>query len=658
MLSLRHETFRWRRRLPMDRLILFPALRIALIYLLLSVVWIAVSDKVVATLFTDPAALTHAQTWKGWAFVTVTAVLLGFLVQHEMERYSRIQKALDHARAEQLASEQRYHRMFAESPLPAWVSDSETDRILAVNEAAIKHYGYSREEWLHLTTHDLRPPTLAPKPEEDQLKPVRQIRGSGVWSHMRKDGSVMDMEIATHDLDFEGRPARMVIANDITERRQAEERIYYLAYFDALTGLPNRVLLMERLRSEVQAARQQRHSVVLAFVDLDRFKDINDSLGHKAGDELLQETARRLTRMMPRGGTVARMSADLFALLLSGHIRREDSQRLANDALACLGGPIDLGSLCMVEATACIGLALFPDDGDDDSTMMRNAEAALHHAISQGRNQSAFYQADMNTRSLERLAMETDLRQSLEQGRFVLHYQPQIALSGRVTGVEALVRWNHPTQGLVSPARFIPLAEESGLIIPLGTWVLQEACRQASLWHRDGLELTMAVNLSSIQFRQPRLVAHVAAVLEQTGLPPALLELEVTESIIMGDTDDVADTLRSLQDMGVQISIDDFGTGYSSLAYLGRLAVNKLKIDQSFVRGIPAQSDAAAITATIIALAKNLHLTVIAEGVETSAQADFLRKQDCDEMQGYLFSRPLPPREAEDFIRSRNTLPG
>jgi len=639
----------------MDKLLLLPALRISLIYLSLSLIWIVVSDRVAEALFHDAETLTAVQTWKGWVFVTVTSLLLGWLVQREMDRYAKARNELDHARAAQIASENRYHRMFAESPLSAWVYDKETEAILAVNEAAIRHYGYSREEWQQLTLYNLRPVDLAPQPEDDLLRPARTINQNGTWRHMRKDGTLMDMEIATHDLDFEGHAARMVIANDVTERRQAEERIYRLAYFDALTGLPNRVLLLERLKKEIQTAQQNRHSVILVFFDLDRFKDINDSLGHQAGDSLLKEVALRLNRAIPPGGTVARMSADLYALLISGSVNTDDARRLAASAMNSLSGQMDLGSICMVETTACVGIALFPDNAEDDATLMRNAEAALHHATGLGRNQCVFYQADMNTRSLERLAMENDLRQGLEQGHFVVHYQPQLSMTGQVNGVEALVRWNHPRHGLIAPGRFIPLAEESGLIIPLGAWVLREACRQASLWLHAGSPVTVAVNLSAIQFHQPRLVEHVAALLKEMNLPPQYLELEVTESIIMGDTEEVTLTLQALRDIGLQISIDDFGTGYSSLAYLGRMAVTKLKIDQSFIRGIPDKEDAKAITNTIITLARNLHLTVIAEGVETESQADFLRLQGCDEMQGYLYSHPLPALEAGAFIR--NSVP-
>lgn len=636
----------------MDKLILMPALRIALTYLLLSITWIALSDRVVAEMFTDPQTLTMAQNWKGWGFVTVTALLLGLLVHKEVTRYAKTSHDLDLARAAQVASEQRYQRMFAQSPLPAWVFTTETEQILAVNEAAIRHYGYSRDEWLQLTLHDLRPSALAPKTEEALLPLAKGINPGGIWRHARKDGTLMDMEIATHTLDFEGRPACMVIAKDITEQRRAEERIYHLAYFDALTGLPNRALLMERLHLEVNAAHQPPERTILIFFDLDHFKNINDSLGHKTGDALLIEVANRLQRIMPQGGTVARMSADLYALLLSGSADREDARHLAERALAAIAGPFDLGVICMAEISACVGIALYPDDADDDATLMRNAEAALHHAISQGRNQIVFYQADMNSRSLERLAMENDMRRSLEQGDFTVYYQPQLTMNGRVCGVEALVRWRHPQQGLIPPARFIPLAEETGLIIPLGTWVLREACRQAMDWRQAGFPVTVAVNLSALQFHQPQLVKQVAEALANSGLPPRYLELELTESIIMGDTAEVTATLQSLRTMGLQISIDDFGTGYSSLAYLSRMAVTKLKIDQSFVRGIPHQAGAKAITSTIITLARNLQLTVIAEGVETELQADFLRGEGCDEMQGYLFSHPLPAQEVEPLLRA------
>ncbi|HEX5391726.1 MAG TPA: EAL domain-containing protein [Rhodocyclaceae bacterium] len=629
-----------------------PARRIALLYLIVSLIWIAVSDQLLAYIITDPDTLTTAQTWKGWGFVTASALLIGWLVQREMDYQAATHKALMEAREELDSKEQRYQHMFAESPLPMWVYDASDYRTLAVNQAAIDHYGYSREEWLNLTLLDLRPTRPDAASHDPLLRIIPDVRSKGIWRHAKKDGTVMEMEIASHDLDFEGRKARMVIATDVTEQRKAESRIYHLAYFDPLTELPNRALLIARLENAIEEASRSQGKLALMFFDLDRFKDINDSLGHQAGDQLLKEVASRLSRVVPPGATVARMSADLFALLIVGADLAQ-SQQMADRALASLSGAMDLGSVCMVEATACMGIALFPDHCDDAQTLMRNAEAALHHAIDKGRNQYAFYETGMNDRSLERLALENELRQGLERDEFILHYQPQVSLTGKINGVEALVRWNHPTRGLLPPGRFIALAEDSGLIVPLGAWVLREACRQGKKWLDQGLPpLTMAVNLSAIQFHQPRLAEHIAAILAESGLPPKHLEVEVTESILMGDTNEAAATLEALRAMDVKISIDDFGTGYSSLAYLGQLPVNKLKIDQSFVRKLPTDRAAAAITTTIIALAKNLDLTVIAEGVETEEQAGFLRERECDEAQGYLYSRPVAAGEVERLMGS------
>lgn len=629
-----------------------PALRIALLYLIVSMIWIAVSDQLLAFIITDPETLTMAQTWKGWGFVTASALLIAWLVQREMEYQDATNKVLRQVRQDLDSNERRYQHMFAESPLPMWVYDASDYRTLAVNQAAIEHYGYSREEWLNLTLLDLRPTRPDALSHDPLLRIIPDVRSKGIWRHARKDGTVMEMEIASHDLDFEGQKARMVIATDVTEQRKAENRIYRLAYFDPLTELPNRALLIARLENAIEEAERTQGKLALMFFDLDRFKDINDSLGHHAGDQLLKEVAHRLARAMPQSATVARMSADLYALLIVG-VDAVQSQVIAQQALTCLSGAMDLGGVCMVEVTACVGIALYPNDEKDAPMLMRDAEAALHHAIGLGRNQFAFYEPEMNVRTLERLALENELRHGLEHEEFVLHYQPQLSLSGKINGVEALVRWNHPTRGLLPPGRFIALAEDSGLIVPLGNWVLREACRQAKQWLDQGQSpLTMAVNLSAIQFNQPQLAEHVAVVLSETGLPPEHLEVEVTESILMGEASEVAATLEALRTMGVKISIDDFGTGYSSLAYLGQLPVNKLKIDQSFVRKLPADRAAAAITTTIIALAKNLDLTVIAEGVETEEQATFLRERECDEAQGYLYSRPVTPREIETLMSS------
>jgi len=474
------------------------------------------------------------------------------------------------------------------------------------------------------------------------------------------------------ELDDAGLPVRFVgTVQDITERRLAEQQIRYLAYYDSVTGLPNRTLLTDHATHALLRARRQGRLAALLFLDLDHFKRVNDTLGHNSGDRLLKQVAARLTRCVrssdyvAREGdvpvddepwlgdtTVARLGGDEFVILLSDLRSAEDAAVAAQRLGRTLTDPIQVQEND-VYATASIGISVYPVDGDDVETLLKHADSAMYHAKSQGRNCYQFFTASMNSRVLERLSLETSLRKAIEREELVLHYQPKVELeSGCVTGMEALVRWASPDLGMVSPNDFIPVAEETGLIIPLGGWVLRAACAQLRAWRDAGHEgLQMSVNLSAAQFAQKDLVDEVSGALEASGLGAGCLELELTESMLVDNVAASQSALRALAALGVRLSIDDFGTGYSSLSYLKRFPIDTLKIDQSFVRDIAVDPDDAAIVTAITSLGHSLRLSVVAEGVEEFRQLAFLRAHGCDQAQGYLVSRPCPAAEAGEWLR-------
>ncbi len=437
----------------------------------------------------------------------------------------------------------------------------------------------------------------------------------------------------------------VAVTEDISERKENEQTIRHLAFHDPLTALPNRRLFNDRLHQAVVMRHRKDRGFALALIDIDRFKTVNDTFGHEAGDALLKAIAERLSPHVLSGDTLARMGGDEFGLLAMDIRTPDEAARLAERLRGALDVPFQLyGQELYV--TVSIGLTLFPHDGSDADILVRNADTALFRAKDQGRNTYQFFTADMNEAMLERLRLENAMRHAISRSEFLLHFQPQVDIAtGAIAGAEALIRWRHPELGMVSPATFIPLAEETGLIVDIGEWVLRTACAQAKEWERAGKPLRVAVNVSARQFRQGDLADIVRATLTEFGLDPQWLEIELTEGILMGDTDETRATLESLHAMGVQISIDDFGTGYSSLSYLKRLPIQILKIDQSFVRDIHHDADDRAIVAAVIALAHSMKLRVIAEGVETLEQLAFLRERDCDLMQGYLFSRPITGAE-------------
>jgi diguanylate cyclase (GGDEF)-like protein/PAS domain S-box-containing protein len=436
------------------------------------------------------------------------------------------------------------------------------------------------------------------------------------------------------------------VLSGTARRHQTERRLAYLAQFDALTELPNRTLLQDRLTQTLVQSRRRNWQGAVLFIDLDRFKLVNDTLGHHIGDALITEVGRRLKACVRAGDTVGRVSGDEFGIVLADLARADDAALVAQKVLDALARPLDLGGV-ETYVTASIGISIFPADGDDAETLLKNADMAMYRAKEQTRNAYCFFTAEMNQRSVAKLQLNTDLRRAIERREFVLHYQPKVDLrDNRLIGAEALLRWNHPTRGLISPAEFVPTLEESGLILPVGEWVLGEACTQLARWRDAGRELVpIAVNLSAKQFRRRDLDAVVQRALAAAAVPSHLIELEITESCLMDDPEEAVRLLTSLRAAGLKISVDDFGTGYSSLSYLTRLPLNTLKIDRSFVRDAASNGEAASIVRAVIDMAHNLNFTVIAEGVETAEQVAFLKRHGCDLGQGFLFDRPLPAEE-------------
>jgi diguanylate cyclase (GGDEF)-like protein len=438
-----------------------------------------------------------------------------------------------------------------------------------------------------------------------------------------------------------------------TQLQRANEQLQHVATHDALTGLPNRVLLADRLEQAIAQAERGGGSFALLMVDLDRFKSINDSIGHQAGDELLKEVAQRLKSILRQIDTLARLGGDEFVIIVNCIAGPQHAESVIGDVLECIGQPMKLASI-EVQTSPSIGVSLYPHDGTDPQTLLKHADAAMYHAKKMGRNTFQFFAAEMNAFTRERLELEGSLRTALCRREFVLHYQPKVDIkNGHIVGVEALIRWNHPKLGLLPPEEFLPLAEETGLIVPIGDWVLYEACRQAHAWHAAGItHLRMAVNLAAQQFRQANLVETVGGALAESALEARFLELELTETAVMQDAEESASILQRLSSIGVRLSLDDFGTGYSSLSYLQRFPLNKVKIDRSFVREIARSEGNAEIVRAIVSLAHSLRLSVIAEGVETVEQLDFLAKIGCDQYQGYYRSSALPADALEAMVRS------
>lgn len=557
-------------------------------------------------------------------------------------------------RKQQEAELRLWAKVFEGSNEAILITDAELNIIL-VNKTYEKIMGFTEEEVLGVDTVKVGT-QLHSHSFFRNLVSILKERGywQGELINKRKNGEKFPTWYSISQvLNSEGQPENYIaIFSDISERKKSRERIDFLAHHDSLTELPNRALLNDRLEMAINTARRRGEKVGILFIDLDRFKNINDSLGHAAGDQILRQTAARLSAAIRTDDTVARLGGDEFVVLLP---RVRDERSLAEVAIKLreeLLLPYTLEDMPL-HLSPSIGIAVYPDDGDTPSTLIKNADAAMYLAKEKGRNNYQFYTPVLNARTLDRLKLEYDLRSALEQGQFELHYQPQIVAGSKTLyGAEALVRWRHPERGLVPPNHFIPLAEEIGLIIPLGAWVIAEAARQVNVWRQAGFaDLVISVNISALQFHQAGFLAEVQSLLAAAGTKPSSLELELTESMLMSDMEVSIQVLQAFRDLGYRIAIDDFGTGFSCLNYLRRLPANILKIDQSFVRDMQSDSASLAIVTSIIRLAESLGMETIAEGVETAEEYALLASQGCRLMQGYHFSKPLPPTQFEAWLK-------
>jgi diguanylate cyclase (GGDEF)-like protein/PAS domain S-box-containing protein len=598
----------------------------------------------------------------------VTKPINPAILTHRVLHVLRVQRALRAVRE----SEDRLARVQRAASIGSWDWDIDADE-LSLSDQARRMFGLApeegvvtRERFLELVNSADRQKVASAVADALRYNEAYSIS----YRLSRSDGGECVVhELAEPFVDDAGKPVRFCgTVRDVTEREKAETQIRMLANYDALTGLPNRQQFRDQAGQAVTAARRFGTKMALIYLDLDHFKRINDTLGHAAGDMLLRGVSKALTSIV-RGtdivakvdvdtsvsSSLARLGGDEFTIMLTGLGRSESAARVAKRIQEALSLPMRIDDREYV-VTGSMGIAIYPDDGDDVDILLRNADIAMYAAKEEGRNTYRFFSEEMNARMLERLALESDLRRALERDELILHFQPQVdALTGRIVALEALVRWQHPQKGLLPPLDFIGIAEETGLIIPLGEWVLRTACGQAVAWREAGFApMRVSVNVSSRQLSQSDLVTTVKQVLDATRLAGEYLELELTESSLMSDVEATTQTLRGLKETGLSLSVDDFGTGYSSMNYLKRFPLDALKIDRSFVQDLTVDANDAAITKAVIALAKALDLSTIAEGVEEEEQLEFLVDQGCDLIQGFLISRPIPAEEIGPFIQSRS----
>ena len=548
-------------------------------------------------------------------------------------------------------SEESFRLLLERNPLPMWVYDEESLRFLAVNDAAIEHYGYGKDAFLGMTILEI---SAAEDQDKMRLFAVAAkdgtYEGGDIFRHLKADGTEIEVAIYAKNLPFEGHAASVVAAIDVTEQHQAERRLAHYTRHDPLTNLGNRMALSEHIATALAHTRRADEPFAILCVSLDRYKEINDGFGHAVGDELLCEVARRL-QTAAEEAFVARTGSDEFTIVAASGAGSPAAAQIADrlhtvmaEGFEIRGHPLSIG--------VNIGVALYPTDGFDEQTLMSNADAALYRAKTEGRGVTHFFQPEMDLQLRERHAMQLDLGAAVARNELMLYYQPQARINGEIFGFEALVRWHHQRLGIVGPDAFIPLAEETGLVFQIGEWVLREACREAASWPHP---LTIAVNLSPVQFRHSDLVGLVKTILMETGLAPHRLELEITERVLISDQSHALAILRGMKKLGVRIAMDDFGMGYSSMSYLQAFTFDKIKIDQSFVTKIGRKMKSSAIIRAIIGLSHGLHMPVIAEGVETTDQLAFLVRESCDEVQGYLLGRPLPIADYAEIV-GRNAM--
>lgn len=550
------------------------------------------------------------------------------------------------------ASRQReeYRVLFDSNPHPMWIFDKNTLEFLKVNESAVAHYGYSEAEFLSMTIRDIRPIEELPRLEAHLRSRLTRSISPG-WTHIKKDGSRIQADVASHAIQFNGRDARFSLVQDVTERQQLHDQLVHQANHDILTGLPNRLLLRDRLEQTlVSAARRQEKAAVICL-DLDRFKQINDTYGHHVGDDCLKHLAELLRSRLRAIDTVARSGGEEFAVVLGGLTQAADAGHVAQTLVEAIRQPFEMDGYSL-ELAASLGIAIYPDDGTDSDSLWRAADAAMYRAKNSGGNQHVFVSQEISSSASEITEIEAYIRRALKEDGLKLYYQPQYTLAGRLHGFEALLRLQHPRMGFIPPDRFIPIAEESGLIVRMGDWVLEEVARQSAEWKQLGLTpVRVALNVSPLQFMRSDFSSQVRHVLTTYGIEPGMLEIEMTETTVMRSLEEIARQMRSLSALGVSFSVDDFGTGYSSLRHLHQLPLTTLKIDRSFIERICEKDGTYSIVQAILSLAHSLGMQVVAEGVEREDQLAKLRELGCDLMQGFLWGRPQPAAAIPDLMR-------
>ncbi len=556
------------------------------------------------------------------------------------------------------ARSEEYRVLFEDNPHPMWIFEVETLRFLKVNDAAVSRYGYSVDEFLNMTLRDIRPADEVEALEQtvSNAANLESVLISGPWTHILRDGRRIQVEVSSHRIRFERQQARFSLVQDVTERQHLHHQLLHQAHHDMLTGLPNRSLLLDRMEQALALAARRATRAAVVCIDLDRFKQINDTYGHAVGDLCLKQVAERLKSRLRATDTVARSGGEEFTIVAGDLTSVADAERIAEDLLAALRTPF-VADQYPVDISASFGIAIYPDHGADAGTLWRNADAAMYRVKRSGGNQFVLVSQEISQSTAESNELELFMRRALKEGGFEMYYQPEYGTDGRLRALEALLRLHHPKYGLVSPDRFIPIAEESGLIVPIGNWVLREVCAQSQQWRSRGLCVDrVAINVSPLQFMRMDFSRHVREVLAELCMAPSNLEIEMTETTVMRNLDDVARQMRDLAELGVQFSVDDFGTGYSSLRHLHQLPIQTLKIDRSFVERVSEPNGTSALVQAILSLAHDLGLQVVAEGVENREQMDTLLRMNCDLMQGYLFARPQPAARIPELIEARNNM--
>jgi diguanylate cyclase (GGDEF)-like protein/PAS domain S-box-containing protein len=599
-----------------------------------------------------------------WGAVFPLALLIqyyfpGFVVSGELWNvpkyfvaFGMILTLLEEEKRESDARSEEYRLLFDSNPHPMWIYDVETLGFLKVNDAAVARYGYTEEQFREMTLRDIRPAEEVDALEQTIASSANSeaVLISGPWTHILHDGRRIQAEVSSHSIQFEGRQARFSLVQDVTERQQLHQQLLHQANHDMLTGLPNRLMLLDRMEQALASAARRRRKVAVICMDIDRFKQINDTYGHNIGDLCLRHVAERLKSRLRTVDTVARSGGEEFTIVAGDLASVADAGKIAEDLLLTLRKSL-IADQYAIDLSASFGVAIYPDHGVDSASLWRSADAAMYRVKRSGGNQYVFVSQEIRQSTSESNELEIFMRRALKEGGFEMYYQPEYAVDGSFRGLEALLRLHHPRYGLVPPDRFIPIAEESGLIVPIGNWVLREVCRQGEEWRRAGLAVDrIAVNVSPLQFMRMDFSRHVREVLDEIGMSPANLEIEMTETTVMRNLEDVARQMRDLAELGVQFSVDDFGTGYSSLRHLHQLPIQTLKIDRSFIERVTDPGGTAALVQAILSLAHNLGLQVVAEGVENRTQMESLISMNCDVMQGYLFARPLPADRIPELL--------